>query len=714
MKAARASIVQRIRTLPIRVDPLSGEALDSWLEVIAAQSLTAWGDLLDAVGLTGPTVGTAAAVGSPVLFRPRQLDPIAAATTVSPELLARMTLDALLPGTVRTAARRDWEIRRLLLVGSRFCPICLASNGGRWPLWWRLRWAFACPTHACLLAQACHVCGGEQRARALPTEQVPTPGCCMRPAPDAIGRLSRRCGAHLSTAAAHRLPRDHPALTAQQAIRDVVAAGSTAAGIYGQSPVSAAQYMKDLAAVGMRALRYGSREDLHAALSDSGDLTKLLRHIDDTVSNPLRSAHVSAPTTAHAALAACVATPILSADSSAAAGERLRWLIATSRGHGLAVSATNIGWARDISAALSGAQLAALAPFLGPSDQVRYRCLTSHPKRPSPGVPETYRWLPAMLWQHWAARLCDSPIRLEIIRSALSVAVVITSGRVKQHDACSLLGGLTTTVSVSRVLQALAKRPDWAQTTEMLAGLADLLTAHRAPIDYDRRRRLPMDDLLPEPRWHDTCRRLEIDPGSGIKIRIIRCWLYERITGSPGRHCQHAGKSNAVAASVADLPRTLFPELIAALDEVAREFLDDNGLTHEPLRWSPPDEVAPDWMACRPRHATVDVRALHDLIGARDVKLGAAATRLGTTIDIVREVLSDNPAPRRMMTPGQLRAAGLRAKLSPDRFADLYLRQKLGLKTIAAMVGVSRNTVTRLAHEYGIPLRPPPAHLHRH
>jgi TniQ len=40
------------RTLPIRLTPVAGEALDSWLEGIAYRSHTAFGDVLSAVGLT--------------------------------------------------------------------------------------------------------------------------------------------------------------------------------------------------------------------------------------------------------------------------------------------------------------------------------------------------------------------------------------------------------------------------------------------------------------------------------------------------------------------------------------------------------------------------------------------------------------------------------------------------------------------------------------
>jgi hypothetical protein len=39
------------RTLPIRCPPGIGEALDSYLQALAERFQTAWGDVLDAVGL---------------------------------------------------------------------------------------------------------------------------------------------------------------------------------------------------------------------------------------------------------------------------------------------------------------------------------------------------------------------------------------------------------------------------------------------------------------------------------------------------------------------------------------------------------------------------------------------------------------------------------------------------------------------------------------
>jgi hypothetical protein len=535
----------------------------------------------------------------------------------------------------------------------------------------------------------------------------------MLAASGSTGRRPVRCGADLSTAHVIAIPAHHPAIAAQQAILDVVASGSTSTGIYESGAVSAAQYMRDVAAIGMRALRYGSPTELTAAAA-AGDLPDVMSASGGSVeAGRLTGAHVSPPSPGQTAVAACVAVPVLSAASSSAAGAKLRWLVETARTQGFAVSATNIGWARDVSPALVGAQLAALSPFLGPSDHLRYRSLTSRPRRPVNGaVPEVHRSLPALLWHRWVHPLSDTVVGIEQVRLALSVAVVLTSGPVSLADACSLLGGVMTPQTTSRVLQALGARSDWAAVTVALAALADALVEHPAPIDYGRRRRLPMHDLLPDSLWHSISRTVGVRPGSAVRLAALRCWLYERITGSPARMCPRTVCTSEFRAKVADLPRILFPELVDALDDAGRRFLDYHGLAGEPLRWTPPARVAAAWLARSSSRGAVDVPVLHDLIGSQDMTLGAAAARLNVPIDTVRAVLNDEPAPRRAMTVHQRRVHGAasaqaRAHLSRDRFIELYVGQGLTLRAISAMVGVSRQTLARLARDYDITLRPP-------
>ena len=152
--------------------------------------------------------------------------------------------------------------------------------------------------------------------------------------------------------------------------------------------------------------------------------------------------------------------------------------------------------------------------------------------------------------------------------------------------------------------------------------------------------------------------------------------------------------------------------MVIALDDAARQFLDDNGLGDEPLRWSPPAHALPGWMSRNPVDTALDIAALHTLVQPRDCRLGAVSERLSVPIELVREVLNDQPAPRPVQTAAQRRAAGAvtadaRKRLTREYFAELYLNQQLSLKTIGAMVGVSRQTVGRLARVYDISLRPP-------
>ena len=55
------------RSLPIRVDPLPQEGLDSWLEALARHTDATWGEILRAIGIAGTRGNTASywAVGQP-------------------------------------------------------------------------------------------------------------------------------------------------------------------------------------------------------------------------------------------------------------------------------------------------------------------------------------------------------------------------------------------------------------------------------------------------------------------------------------------------------------------------------------------------------------------------------------------------------------------------------------------------------------------------
>ena len=123
------------RTLPLRVPPVPGEAIDSWLEALARRSQVTVGTLTAALGWPLPASpgGLVAGLPGQVLRRLEHQAGLPAGR------LDDAVLDRYLPlGPVR---------RR----GSRYCPSCLAERDGRWLLSWRLGWVFACTTHAVLL-----------------------------------------------------------------------------------------------------------------------------------------------------------------------------------------------------------------------------------------------------------------------------------------------------------------------------------------------------------------------------------------------------------------------------------------------------------------------------------------------------------------------------------------------------------------------------------
>jgi hypothetical protein len=277
-------------------------------------------------------------------------------------------------------------------------------------------------------------------------------------------------------------------------------------------------------------------------------------------------------------------------------------------------------------------------------------------------------------------------------------------------SACALLGESTKSQAVSRVLQKLYARPGWDSYAATLIGLNETLSATAGPIDYERRRALDYTGLLLDEQWHIICRDIATPIGRSTKARLHRCWLFERITGSPARSCPHAIDDPRFFAALADLPRTLSPELVAALDDVGRDFLVQHGVADEPLMWIPKldEPVGPGSTFAEWTDAHVD--EIHRFVSAEGLSLSAVARQTGTTLDVVREVLNCRPAPR-LLSEAALRAVGeptarARRAVSRDQFLHLYLARRLSLAVIAAQFGVSRQTLTRLAHEYGITLRP--------
>jgi hypothetical protein len=127
--AAKVQWPMVTKRLPVRVEPIAGEAIDSWLEATALHMGVAMGPVVRVLGL--PANSHAPWI---TWLDPDRIEVIAETTGASPSVIEAMTL-RVYDGT---ALRVDPSTRRLdrtfpygAFRRSRFCPECLSESGGR-------------------------------------------------------------------------------------------------------------------------------------------------------------------------------------------------------------------------------------------------------------------------------------------------------------------------------------------------------------------------------------------------------------------------------------------------------------------------------------------------------------------------------------------------------------------------------------------------------
>jgi hypothetical protein len=599
---------------------------------------------------------------------------------------------------------------------SRFCPECLRDNGGRWRLFWRLGWAFACEEHQCLLVDECPSCGQRQRERRFPAELIPIPGHCALPAAGATGRAPQRCGADLAAAPTVRFPEDHPALSAQRTIREVIDTDAAAFGIYRDRSTPSADVLADVRAVAGRILGYATDDDLHRILP--ADLHHAHRQLKTRTggvgASPLPDDKPGLAAPSHAVTAAVGVTAalgILDSPDIASAGNALRWLVTSGRSSGLAVNASTIGWGRGTTATLTGAQLVALAPHLDASDQLRYRIGTPLPSRPShdgADIAAMTQKLPAALWPDWALRLALPRQDYRYPSTALPCAVLLVNTRLSFTQASEAMSRRDVDGhSLSHTLQQLANDPCWNHIRDAIIRLADYLHGPDCPINYRRRRSLDYSSLLSPQTWQRICHDLDIRSGGEKRTRLARCHLYATLSGSPARYAPWFNDVSDFSVSLTNFPALLTPPLATALDAEAQRFLHEMGID-EPVTWSPPKELLAGLTLPGADPNDIDLTLLHRLV-RQPLPFTTIAEQLNTTLEAVRYALTLQPAPEQRRSPTSRPApalSGLAQALPAAALTDLYQQQGLPLWQIAGRYGVERKLVARLARQYGIELRP--------
>ncbi|WP_405692468.1 hypothetical protein [Streptomyces sp. NBC_00057] len=319
--------------------------------------------------------------------------------------------------------------------------------------------------------------------------------------------------------------------------------GATAAlGPYRTVPQPAPAVLADIRALGIRVL-----SDLPAAVLREqipADIAEV--HLATDPVSPRteqaadRPGFMAPPRAADAAVAVTMALGILEQPGIHPVGEALRGLLEAVREELTQISATSIdGWGRGISPVLQSVHPAALAPFLRPSEHLRYRTTTETPRRPAKttrDIEQRARKIPTMFWPSWTVRLTPpAGIHARALAPVLAALLLIPDSRTSLDQAAGLVGDVTDGIEISRLLQELDNLPQWPDIVAALDRLTDHLDADDIPIDYGRRRRRLLDytGLLPHDRWLEICRRTGTARGIGRRERIARSQLFRRLSVLP-------------------------------------------------------------------------------------------------------------------------------------------------------------------------------------
>lgn len=400
-----------VRTLPIRLDPLPGEALDSWLEAVSARTETPFGQTLHHLGFPSRTqqsrgAGDLRPPDWTILLRDEEVHRLAHASGLAPEAITAMTLARYFPHAIHLDLERRHVDRKLLWgrgSGSRYCPDCLREHQGRWQLFWRLGWAFACTQHSRLLADCCPECGRFPRHRPHSGQSVPRPGLCGHSPRRPDAPHTRGCGYVLASTPSLQLSEEHPASKAQKQIQEIIENPTmVTTGAYSHRPQPARQVLMDIRAVAQRVLADLPDEYLAELLPD--DLVTAYLTSRPSASSaphrsrpgflppgePARRPGFMAPTRAiSTAVAVAIAVHILNDPDVRTGGALIRTIHQARRPHLVQpIIASSIeGWGRELSPVLEAIHLASIAPTLRPSLQLRYRTATRFPRRPEAGLP---------------------------------------------------------------------------------------------------------------------------------------------------------------------------------------------------------------------------------------------------------------------------------------------------------------------------------------
>ncbi|MFE2749040.1 TniQ family protein [Streptomyces scopuliridis] len=520
--------------LPIVVPPLPGEALDSWVACYSARLRVSTREFLASLGLPGsrPTrmvteltaeeehaLATATGLGSTQLVAMTLKSYDGLAITISSEQQRRLKRP---PSWRRTGAR------------SRYCPRCLESTAGRWPLEWRLPWVYTCQHHHCLLLEACLGRGNPPLAHGPSYRGPATPGLCSHPVPVVApgGRTLSRCRHRLADGAAvtAELSPTGPILSAQQHLRELLHAGLSA-------PEPAGIALREIHALAWRSLKgLGTVLDraptaVHDVLRDHGGTPRAFTDLK----LPERADQIAVGT----------AIAVIAHDrNDRASGEVFDWILAAVRAQFTSdgqQQGHRIDRWRPAGERLTARVIASLNSTMNFHQQLRFGSAMPRPRWPAHSAdPARHRaaMIPALMWPSWTMRLLPTELTDQTLphafRAACSTLLLVPGTRLAFAHAGQLLGHSAPRRD-RRMLDRLVQPAALTALASTLAQLAHALDAQGSPIDYARRRRLlTLEALRIDRRAYERLfREHGWKPGPG-RERHMRAYLLHHLGVATG------------------------------------------------------------------------------------------------------------------------------------------------------------------------------------
>ncbi|MFV8047967.1 TniQ family protein [Mycobacterium sp. 48b] len=710
-------------TLPIRVQPIPGESLVSWLAAHATRMKCWWGELLSAVLPAGAELGR---YGRDLRLVARlsddHRDAIADATHTDAADVAAMTLAGRYGQPLITidpdSGRPDTPWGKISR--QRFCPLCLKSHPGRDRLEWLLPWITTCPEHQCYLADACthnghHQCLSPTWLRLL----------ALPPADRCRGILHTasapaRCTARLSNAPVVRIRRDDPVLAAQQTLSEWLSHPQIDRGLYSAAPARPNEFLHDVLQLRDRLLDGAEATDLLNMWGYRATERRVM-HWDNALrvrqagqDNSIKSARIVAAPAAVVSAWVTTAMAIVTKPSIAEAAAALR-----NAEHMTEKSAPERSRPQTVrySPALAAADTMSRSRCIDVFAAVNDSSLTQHPQRGREGDSAGETMLRAIrsgLWTPWTLGLNTGMLSWTMHCQTLTRLLLAMESTMAGPDANRRLNIHPTANSViNSVARRLYAHPQWTVIRQALERLHRYLRATPPPIDYQRRRELDYRHLINERQWEQVTAVLDMP----IRHRpdapsAVRNWLIEQLGGPAPRNA--AGKLMPRDGGQDFLRAHFSRDLLATLDSIAIDFLHARGITDEPLRWTPPTILLNGLDLPGATASASHMEQIHDLIDQGYTVYGASRA-LDLPIEVVRFGLEQHPCrdhaspgPKPVPTPA---LDWLRTVLPEPKLRDLYDDQHLARNTIARLVAaehgrtVDHRTLETLMREYGIEQR---------